>query len=379
MYDVKNLSKMKNLEAYAPGAMKAFVAFDKAALAEGAIPERYKELMALAVALTGQPQALKAILNRYATHLEGCRDLIIADIKKTPGTAVLAGYFQGGKMFRALLAFVAASAIGIEPSKMIPVASALELLHGASLIHDDIVDEAAERRSLPALHVQAGIGPALILGDYLILRAFTVLRESHHVYGPERVSEAAHILNHYAQLCCLGELHELMPTDEGNPEDEYLTIVQGKTASQFAAAVTVPAIVGGGTSGEIEALRRYGLNVGIAFQIQDDVLDIVEDTGLLGKPVGTCLVKERLLLPLIYLERYGSPTALRQYRRIPQAGAGRPVQLAALLKEEGILDRIQGTQDRYLSAALQALECPHPSDERVNLSVLATYAVNHHT
>jgi geranylgeranyl pyrophosphate synthase len=330
---------------------------------------------------TVQPETFEAILNRYAPHLEACRDLIIiiADLKKTPGTAVLAGYFLGGKMFRALLAFVAASAIGIEPRKMITVASALELLHGASLIHDDIVDEAAERRSRPALHVQMGIGPALILGDYLILRSFTVLRESPHVYGPERIIEASHILNYYAQLCCLGELHELMPTGEGNPEDEYLTIVQGKTASQFAAAVTVPAIVGGGTSGEIEALRSYGLNVGIAFQIQDDVLDIVGDTGLLGKPIGTCLVEERLLLPLIYLERYGSPTALRHYRRILQTEADRPVQLTALLEEEGILDRIKITQDRYLSAALQALECIRPSDERATLSVLATAAVNHHT
>jgi len=282
-------------------------------------------------------------------------------------------------MFRALLAFVAASAIGIEPHKMIPVASALELLHGASLIHDDVVDEAAERRGRPALHVQMGIGPALILGDYLILRAFTVLRESHPVYDLESIIEASHTLNYYAQLCCLGELHELMPTGEGNPEHEYLAIVQGKTASQFAAAVTLPAIVGGGTSGEIEALRTYGLNMGIAFQIQDDVLDIVEDTGLLGTPVGTCLVKERLLLPVIYLKRYGSPTALQHYRLIPRTEAGRPVQLAALLREEGIWDRIQVTQDRYLSAALQALECISPSDARANLSVLATYAVNHHT
>src|SRR5580765_453574 len=329
--------------------------------------------------VTVLPQTIEAIMNRYALHLEACRDLIMADMKKPPGTAVLAEYFHGGKMFRALLAFVAASALGIEPRKMIPVASALELLHGASLIHDDMVDEAAERRGRPALHAQLGIGPALILGDYLILRAFTVLQESRPVYGPEKVSEAAHTLNHYAQLCCLGELHELVPTGEGNSEDEYLTIVQGKTASQFAAAVTLPAIVGGGTSGDIEALRTYGLNVGIAFQIHDDVLDIVEDTGLLGTSVGVGLVKERLLLPVIYLERYGSPTALRHYRRIQQTEAGRTVQLAALLKEEGIWDRIQVTQDRYLSAALQALEGLRPSDERANLSVLATYAVNHHT
>jgi geranylgeranyl pyrophosphate synthase len=262
---------------------------------------------------------------------------------------------------------------------MIPVASALELLHGASLIHDDIVDEAAERRRLPALHVQIGMGPALILGDYLILRAFTVLQESHHDYGQERVLEASLALNSYAQSCCLGELHELLPDGVGNPEEAYLTIVQGKTASQFAAAVTVPAIVGGGMTGDINALRTYGLNVGIAFQIQDDVLDIVGDSGRLGKPVGTSLVNGRLLLPLIYLERYGSPTARREYRRIQHTEAGWLVQLAALLKEEGILDRIKVTQNRYLSAGLQALEYLRPSDERVTLSVLATYAVDHHS
>ena len=177
---------------------------------------------------TGQPLTVKAILNRYEPHLRGCRDLIIADLNKTPGTAVLIGYFKGRKMFRALLTFVAASAFGIEPSKMIPVASALEILHGASLIHDDIVDEAAERRSRPALHVQMGIGPALILGDYLILRSFTVLQELRHLYRSKKVLEASHTLNYYAQLCCLGELHELMPIGKGNPEDEYLTIVRGK-------------------------------------------------------------------------------------------------------------------------------------------------------
>lgn len=223
------------------------------------------------------------------------------------------------------------------------------------------------------------MGPALILGDYLILRAFTVLQESHHAYGQERVLEASRALNFYAQSCCLGELHELLPAGVGNPEDAYLTIVQGKTASQFAAAVTLPAIVGGCTPADIEAMRAYGLNVGIAFQIQDDVLDIVGDSGRLGKPVGTSLVNGRLLLPLIYLERYGSPTARREYRRIQHTEAGWLVQLAALLKDEGILDRVKLTQNRYLSAGLQALECLRPSDERVTLSVLATYAVDHHS
>lgn len=326
-----------------------------------------------------QPQTVEQILKRYATLLQSCCERIIADLEKAPGTAVLTDYFQEGKRFRALLAFVAASAIGMEPRTIIPVAAALELLHGASLIHDDIVDDAAERRTLSALHVQIGIGPALILGDYLILRAFTVLQESQAVYGWEKTSEASQALNSYAQVCCRGEFHELMPTSAGNSEDEYLAIVQGKTASQFAAAVTLPAIVGGGTSKDIEALQTYGLNVGIAFQIQDDVLDLVGDARVLGKPVGNGLVNARLLLPLIYLEQYGSPTARREYRRIQQTDSGGLAPLAALLKEEGILDRIRVTQDRYLSAGLQALERLRPSEDRAALSVLATYAVHHHS
>lgn len=327
---------------------------------------------------TAQPQTMEAILKRYASLLQVCRAHINSDLQKSPSTAVLASYFQEGKRFRALLAFVSSSALGIEPTTMIPLAAALELLHGASLIHDDIVDEAAERRSLPALHVRIGIGPALILGDYLILRAFSILQELHHVYGQERMHEASHAFNSYAQSCCLGELHELQPTGSGNLEDEYLTIVRGKTASQFAAAVTLPAIVGGGTSEEIDALQTYGLNVGIAFQIQDDVLDIVGDAEALRKPAGTGLVKVRLLLPLIYLERYGSAAALREYRRIQHTEADRLVQLSVLLKEEGILDRIKLTQDRYLSAGLRALERLRPSDDCSILSVLATYAVSHH-
>lgn len=321
----------------------------------------------------------QTVMNRYRPYLEECRDHIVEDLKRTPETAVLAGYFQGGKMFRALLAFVAASAIGIELGLMVPVASALELMHGASLIHDDIVDEAKERRGRPALHVQMGTGPALILGDYLMLRSFTVLREAQPVFGLQKVMEVSHTLNSFAQSCCLGELRELLPTVEGDQEDEYLGIVEGKTASQFAAAVTLPAILGGTTSGEIDALRTYGLNVGVAYQIQDDVRDIDEDTGLMEQTGASARVKERVQLPVIFLERYGSPTALQQYRQILRTAGGRQNQLVILLRAEGILDRIQKTQARYLSAALRALDYLRPSDARTHLSVLASYAVDGHT
>ena len=323
------------------------------------------------------PMAFQSVLNRYLPSLQGCRDLIVTDLKKTPNTAILAEYLQGGKMFRALLAFMAADAIGGELAMMVPVASALELLHGASLIHDDIVDGAKERRGHPALHLQVGVGPALILGDYLILRSLSVLQESRGIFGLQRVTEASNTLNSYAQTCCLGELRELTATSEGNQEDEYLRIAEGKTASQFVASVTVPAILGGGTQKEIEALRTYGLNLGIAFQISDDVLDIDEDTGTLEQSEARACLNQRLGLPVLYLQRYGSPTAMQQYRQIMETENGKQGQVGVLLRAEGILDRIHKTQANYVSAALQALDSLRTSEARTHLGLLASYAVDH--
>lgn len=321
--------------------------------------------------------AFQMVLNRYLPSLQDCRDLIVTDLKKTPDTAILAEYLQGGKMFRALLAFMAADAIGIELATMVSIASALELLHGASLIHDDIVDNAKERRGHLALHVQVGIGPALILGDYLMLRSFTVLRQSGDIFGLQRVAEASNTLNAYAQACCLGELRGLTAASAGDREDEYVRIAEGKTASQFAASVTVPAILGGGTQEEIEALRTYGLNLGIAFQIHDDVLDVDEDTETLQQSDARARLHQRLGLPVLYLERYGSPTAMQQYRQIMETKNGRQGQLGVLLREEGILDRIHKTQAKYVSVALQALDSLGASEARTHLGLLASYAVDH--
>lgn len=280
-------------------------------------------------------------------------------------------------MFRALLAFMAADALGSELATMVPVASALELLHGASLIHDDIVDHAKERRGQRALHVQVGMGPALILGDYLMLRAFTLLQQSQDNFGLQRVTDAVKTLTSYAQACCLGELRELTAESDGDQEGEYLRIVEGKTASQFAASVTVPAILGGGTQDEIEALRTYGLNLGIAFQIHDDVVDVDEDTGTFEQSETRARLHPRPGLPVLYLERYGSPIAMQQYRRIMETENGRQGQLGVLLREEGILDRIHKTQAKYVSVALQALDSLRPSEARTHLGLLASYAVDY--
>jgi geranylgeranyl pyrophosphate synthase len=322
------------------------------------------------------------ILDRYEHYLRASRDKVVFDLQKTSATAVLAPYFEQGKMLRALLVFIAASATGNEPRNMTMVAAALELLHGASLIHDDIADEADERRGLPAFHRQVGIGPAIVLGDYLILRSFAVLRELESSFAPCNVLAALHTLNDYARACCLGEIRELLPSGRLDPEENYLAIVRGKTASQFAAATTLPVIVGGGDVHEIEAMRTYGLHLGIAFQIHDDLLDFIGDALVLRKPVDTSLAMGRSLLPLIYLERYGSRAGIEAaqhlLQQIVRSGHADRVRLLAdlvrLLREERILDRVTATRDIHVSLALQALDRLNHSQDVNALKAIAVFA-----
>jgi geranylgeranyl pyrophosphate synthase len=184
--------------------------------------------MSMTINVTHQ-EGMEDILDRYEHYLRASREKVVLDLKKTSATAVLAPYFERGRMLRALLVFVAASAIGHEPKNMTRVAAAIELLHGASLIHDNIADEAEARRGLPALHRQVGIGPAIVLGDYLILRSFAVLRESESAFEFCDVLAALHRLNAYARACCLGEIRELLPSGRLDPEENYLAIVRGKT------------------------------------------------------------------------------------------------------------------------------------------------------
>lgn len=300
----------------------------------------------------------------------------MAGLQVDTATVLLTRYVAGGKFFRACLVFLAAAATGGDPKILIPAAAAVELLHTASLIHDDIVDGATVRRGRPALDVQVGMEPALVLGDYLILQAFAVLRDADAAFEVARVLEALHALNQYARACCLGKLGKLLSSSHTDPEEEYLAIARGKTGAPFAAVATLPVILNGGSTTDIEALRTYGLNLGIAMQIRDDILDLTGDAQVLGKPVGNSLARGRPLLPLIYLDRYGSRAGRRAYLRIQQRGNER-VALLALLKEEGIVHRVESIHERHLSTALQALECLPRSDEVVSLRVLAHVATSH--
>jgi geranylgeranyl pyrophosphate synthase len=149
----------------------------------------------------------------------------------------------------------------------------IELLHLASLVHDDIIDEATERRGVPALHVAAGRDRALVVGDLLIVAAFDVMGQMRTAVSAEVFAGSVEALSKGAQLCCVGQLEELDPRKRVLSEVQYLDVVGKKTGSLFSVAASLGALIAGAGEKEVAALATLGTELGIAYQIRDDLRD----------------------------------------------------------------------------------------------------------
>jgi geranylgeranyl pyrophosphate synthase len=312
---------------------------------------------------------------RYRGLLRTCRDALARDVADAPSVEHLTGYFERGKMIRPILVFLSTAAAGGDPVAAVPAAEAVELLHVASLIHDDIIDQANERRGMRALHRTIGESAAMVVGDYLILRSFDVLARAVDDGSPARTLAAVRLLSRYAQWCCRGQIEELAPASPDSGVHQYFSVVRGKTGSQFVVAATLGGTLAHAADRDIERLGTFGLNVGVAFQIRDDELDLLGDAAVLGKPAGNSLDAGRHLLPLIYLARYGSSTALDRFAEIRHDPRRRD-DLVRLLEEEGVMERVRRTERRFLRRAFTALDRLPAGPARDALHAIAVYAVS---
>ncbi|HJM55079.1 MAG TPA: polyprenyl synthetase family protein [Poseidonia sp.] len=199
----------------------------------------------------------------------------------------------GGKRLRPLLILLAHRlAGGSDDAEVLPLALAFELIHTATLVHDDINDEADERRGRPTIHAQAGQAKAVIAGDWLFVQGFGL---------GGRYNES--IVSLMARCCAniaVSEYHQLdhVLNLATTPED-YLDIVRGKTAGPFAAGCQAAGLVAGISAEDAEALQRFGMQLGIAFQLVDDLLDLRGDERM-GKPRGADVYEGKMTLPLIH-------------------------------------------------------------------------------
>ena len=202
--------------------------------------------------------------------------------------------FAGGKRLRPLLMVLSARICGYKRNSDKTFSIMFEYLHAATLLHDDLVDEATLRRGKPVAHSIWGNSITVLVGDFLLARALSIAADTGHLNVIKIISE---ITENMSQ----GEIHQLMR--KGQPdlsEEEYMEIIQNKTAILFRGACQVSAIIADAPEKEEKAISNYGFNLGIAFQMIDDLLDYTSNAGILGKEAGADIKEGKLTLPLIY-------------------------------------------------------------------------------
>ncbi|HET7097330.1 MAG TPA: polyprenyl synthetase family protein [Casimicrobiaceae bacterium] len=206
----------------------------------------------------------------------------------------------GGKRLRPALVLLAARACGYEGDKHYTLAAVIEMIHTATLLHDDVVDESKLRRGHATANATFGNAASVLVGDFLYSRAFQLMVG----VGSVRVLE---ILSQATNVIAEGEVMQLM--NSGNPnldESAYLTVIQRKTAKLFEAAAQLGAVLGGAPPEREAALARYGMHLGTSFQLVDDVLDYQGEQSAIGKNPGDDLAEGKMTLPLIRAIAVGS-------------------------------------------------------------------------
>lgn len=209
--------------------------------------------------------------------------------------------FAGGKRLRPILMVLSARLCGYKGKDHIVFSTVFEYLHAATLLHDDILDEASARRGKKAAHLIWGNPKTILTGDFLLARSIQIAAETNKIGLIKVVAEAA-------EKMALGEIDQLMNTGKTDiSEKQYLKIISWKTAVLFQSACMAGAIVADAPDNIIEALSVYGFNLGLAFQMVDDLLDYLSDTETLGKNVGTDLKEGKITLPVIYALQNACP------------------------------------------------------------------------
>jgi octaprenyl-diphosphate synthase len=246
--------------------------------------------------------SLDALKSYVADDLKAVNQLIIrrmdSQIDLVPQ---LAGHIivAGGKRLRPLLTLGAAKLCQYSGDRHISLATCVEFIHTATLLHDDVVDESHLRRGQETANALFGNQASVLVGDFLFSRSFEIMIEDGSL-------DVLRILSHASSIIAEGEVLQLMTTnDTQTSEDTYLEVIKAKTAQLFAAACRIGAVVSDRPRIEEEALESYGMNLGIAFQLIDDVLDYSAKQATLGKSIGDDFKEGKISLPVILAFRRG--------------------------------------------------------------------------
>ncbi|WP_084395861.1 polyprenyl synthetase family protein [Henriciella aquimarina] len=314
---------------------------------------------------------LQALLEDDLEKVEG----LLGARAKSPVDIIpdLSGYIvsAGGKRLRPMLTLAAAHAVGGTTHGTHALAAAVEFIHTATLLHDDVVDESDLRRGKPAAKSVWGNSASILVGDFLFARAFTLMVETGNL-------EILNILSNASSVIAEGEVRQLAAQGRLDlPTEDYLAIIEAKTAALFEAAARA-GVLSGGSEEHADALAAYGKNLGLAFQIVDDVLDYGGTTSVIGKVVGDDFREGKITLPVIIARRRGRAEDHAFWERALDIETQEESDLARaihLIRTTGAAEATIAEAEAYTGLAKKALRGLPESPWRDVLSDLADFCV----
>ncbi|MGA2159216.1 MAG: polyprenyl synthetase family protein [Dehalococcoidia bacterium] len=273
-----------------------------------------------------------------------------------------------GKRVRPALTLLSSKFYNYDLELLVPMASAVELLHIGTLVHDDIIDNSATRHGKPAVYRTYGSNSALLLGDYLFSRAGSLATTTENIRVIRRFTETLMIISG-------GELREAsMHFDAEGARDNYYKWISDKTACLFVMAAECGSVLSGCPEDQVLALKDYAQNFGLAFQIIDDILDFVGDQSTLGKPVGSDLNEGAMTLPtVIYLQH--NPDDRLIYKVIVERDKSLVPEAVAKIRASGAIDECKKVAGEFSQKASGSLDRLPDCDARKSLKALVAYVI----
>ena len=230
-----------------------------------------------------------------------------------------------GKRMRPVMVLLSARLVGEVTPQVYDVALAVELLHTATLVHDDVVDESDRRRGQVSVNALLGNKVAVLVGDFLLSKALQHAAQT-------RCTEIVSVIGELGQTLADGELFQLHNVaSEKIEESAYFEVIRKKTASLFAACAQLGALMGGGTEQEVERMRQFGQLTGMCFQLRDDIFDLTASDEV-GKPVGNDLREGKLTLPVIYALKHSESEEMLEVARRIRSGEASQEEMDALTR-----------------------------------------------
>jgi len=277
----------------------------------------------------------------------------------------------GGKRLRPLLALLAAASLGDVTEKHIKFAAVIEFIHTATLLHDDVVDISTLRRGRPTANSEFGNAPSVLVGDFLYTRAFQLMVQLNDMRVLKLMADVTNLIAE-------GEVMQLVRAgDPDTSREQYFDVITRKTAILFAAACEGAAMLSGESDETLQTMHDIGLNLGIAFQLIDDVLDYEGDPETTGKNVGDDLNEGKPTLPLIHAMQHASPddaaliaTALRT------KSAEKLSEIIALAANTGGIAETRSAAEAHCDLVNDALATLAPSAAKTSLETLATFSLS---